>query len=297
MERTILLDGDILTYQIGFSVESPMYVVDGGVYKRKGFAERVAKEKGLDPKTAIHKRKNIGSVDQMRLNLRMKMKTIFEDLGTRKYRMFITASKVEQNFRNKIATILPYKANRALVEKPFYYKKIREILVNEWKAELIEGQEADDKIGIEQYKLREEMGSFEHSYIASIDKDLRILEGYHYHLNNRNVQYIDADTGLKNFYGQLLKGDGTDNIPGLAKILKIHGREKEANSLIYGRYHKKYLEYCVDHNPEECYNYVVNRYKDFNYGYKEIDEIGNLLWIRRKDNEMWSDNNNKKKSE
>ena len=283
--KTILLDGDILVYQIGFSVETPIYVCGGRIYKSRNKCETRSKELGLE----IHKRKNRGSWEQVKLNLKMKLKMIFDDLGTTNYKMYLTASGLENNFRSKISTYMPYKANRT-AERPFYYKELRKLLVEKYNAIVITGQEADDAIGIEQYRIRNEQGTFETSYVATIDKDLRILEGWHYHLNTRELKYVNAEDGLKNFYGQLLKGDATDNIPGLTKLLKLKGREEEANKLSYGKpgYLKQYAEFELEHSPQECLDYVVNMYKKYGFGDIEINEIGSLLWIRRNEGELWS---------
>jgi len=282
MTKLILIDGDILTYQIGFSVEAPVYICEGRMYTSRRKAE--IHNKGKD----IFKRKNIGSFNQLELNLKMKLKTIFEDIGTNSYKMYITSSNIEDNFRFKIATYLPYKGNRKQ-EKPFYYKKIRDLLINNYKAELIIGQEADDFLGIEQYKQSKKYNSFEGTCIASIDKDLLMLEGYHYNMNNRVIQFIDKETALKNFYGQLLKGDPTDNIPGLSRLLKLKGRKEEANRLSYGKpgYLKNYTKYCIDHCAEECYDHIIGLYESYGFGREEITEIGQLLWIRREEDELW----------
>lgn len=283
--RTILIDGDILAYSIGFSVEAPVYVCGGRMYTCRGKADRYAKESGND----VVKRKNIGSFNQVELNLRMKMKTIFEDLGTKKYKMYITASGIENNFRHKLGTFMVYKDNRKKSERPFHYEKVRKLLVDKYNAELITGQEADDAIGIEQYRMASKYDSFEGTYIASIDKDLKMLEGDHYNLNSRLIEHVSAEEGLKNFYGQILKGDTTDNIPGLTKLLKLKNRLEEANKLSYSRpgFLKTYTQLSVDHNAEECYNHVVGLYKSYGFGCTEISEIGQLLWIRREENELW----------
>lgn len=212
---------------------------------------------------------------------------IFDDLGTKNYKMYLTTSKIEKNFRAEIAKTMPYKGNRT-AEKPFYYNKIRKLLVEEYGAILVDGQEADDAIGIEQYKIAKQNGNFEWTYIATIDKDLRILEGYHYHLNSRSLDYVSHEEGLKRFYAQLLTGDSVDNIPGLYRFLVLAGRQPEANKL-KARYRKTYDEFAIDKTPQECYDYVIDLYKKYGFGDKEINEIGNLLWIRRNEKEIWSD--------
>jgi hypothetical protein len=291
MTKIILIDGDILAYSIGFSVESSFYVCNGKAYKTKGKAELQAKRTGgeifkKDRKDILFSKQLIRQIE---INLKCKLRSIFEDLGTRNYKMFITASRIEDNYRHKISTFIPYKAHRKDSRKPVHYDRVRSLLLDKYKAELILGQEADDAIGIMQYAISKKYNSFESTYIASIDKDLRMLEGHHYNLNKRNIEYINKEQALKNFYSQLLTGDPTDNIPGLAKLLKIHNREEEANKLIYQRpgYLKTWKEFMIDHTAKECYDYVIGLYKSHGFGLKEITEIGQLLWIRREEGELW----------
>lgn len=285
MTKHILIDGDILTYRVGFSVESPVYVVNGDIYKRKGYAEAMAKEKGAE----VFKRKNIGSFGDLTRNLGMAMKTIFEDNGSRKYTMYLTDTSLAKNFRTEIATVEVYKGNRALVAKPFYYKKIRDLLVKDYNAILISGQEADDALGIAQYEAYRKNKTFEGTVIASIDKDLRVLEGEHYHMVNRTLTNVSKDEALKNFCRQVLTGDATDCVPGITRILKHLGRTEEANSLSYGHYISKANEFFLDHTPKECYDYVINVYEKFGIDKKLVDEVSDLVWIRRNANENFTD--------
>lgn len=285
MQKTILIDGDILVYEMACSVETPIYVVASAIYQKRSTAELKAKSKGL----SVTKRRNIGSMNQVRMNLRAKLKTIFENVGSRTYEMYLTASAVKQNFRADIATLLPYKGNRIDLERPFYYEKVRELLVNEYKAIMITGQEADDILGIRQYEIAKQHGNFEFSCIATIDKDLQMIEGNHYHLKKHLLTTVSEEEGLKHFYCQLLKGDCIDNIPGIVKLLKITNRDEEAKKLIYSRpgYLARLEEFKLTHTAQECYNYVKTIYESYGFGSKELLEIGRLLWIRRDYNQLW----------
>lgn len=285
MTKHILIDGDILTYRVGFSVEAPVYVVNGNIYKRKGMAQNAAKEQGAD----IHKRKNIGSFLDLTRNLNIAMRTMFDDIGSRNFTMYLTDSSLAKNFRTEIATIEVYKGNRAQVAKPFYYKKIRELLVRDYKAVLISGEEADDALGIAQYAAAKRYGNFDSTVIASIDKDLRVLEGDHYHMVHRQIQHVSRDEALKNFCRQLLAGDATDCVPGITRILKHLGRKEDANKLSYSHYLAKAVEYFVDHTPKECYDYVINVYNEQGIDQKLVDEVADLVWIRRNENENFTD--------
>lgn len=277
MNSTILIDGDILTYKVAFSVETPIYVVKNGVYKTKATAEAAAKR--LDG--TVFKRINVGSEQELKSKLKVQMKQIFEDLGGHQYKMFITSPDIAPNFRDRLATIVPYKENRTKSIKPVHYKRIREILVKEWDAIEVGGQEADDQLAIEQISAFKTYGSYEHTVIASIDKDLLQIPGYHYNLNSRMETEVTEREGFRNFAKQLLTGDVTDNVPGLVKLLKIRGREAEANQLAHHRYVKQYEEDCLDSTPQECYDYVLRMYQTKGFSEAEVGEIFNLLWLRR----------------
>jgi hypothetical protein len=209
MTQIILIDADIITYGVAFSVETPVYICKGGVYRRKGFAEYMSEKNGYP----VTKRVNVGSEQELRRNLNKKLAGIFDDCGSRNYEMYLTASKVENNFRSKISTIMTYKGNRLRMIKPVHYNRMREILVKEYGAILVEGQEADDTLSMRQTELHEKHGDYEHSIIASIDKDLLTVPGYNYNFNSRKITLISEEMALKNFYKQLLIGDVTDNIP------------------------------------------------------------------------------------
>ena len=54
--------------------------------------------------------------------------------------------------------------------------------------------------------------------ICSIDKDLQMIPGRHFNFVKNTHSYVTPEEGLRNFYRQLLTGDATDNIPGLPRV-------------------------------------------------------------------------------
>jgi hypothetical protein len=116
------------------------------------------------------------------------------------------------NFRNDLATIKGYKANRKESHKPHWYQQIRNYLTETWDAEVIEGREADDECSIVQVQ------SDFPTIIATIDKDLDMVPGWHYDYVRRTFYSTDREEGLALFYKQVLSGDSTDNIAGCYKI-------------------------------------------------------------------------------
>lgn len=169
------------------------------------------------------------------------------------YRVFLTGSN---NFRKAIYP--EYKAHRP-TEKPFWLQAIREYLVKEFKAEVCEGQEADDAMGINQT---------EETIICTIDKDLLMIPGQHYNFVKdefKTVTYLD---GLKHFYMQCLQGDRSDNIKGIPGV-----GPKKAERILDG---------CV--TEYDLFKAVRNAYGND----EEFLMNGRVLWIRRNENEDWS---------
>ena len=106
---------------------------------------------------------------------------ILEATGADCYQGYLTSSD-KSNFRYDIATIRPYKGQR-VSEKPHHYDRIRSFLVEYRGAIMCYGQEADDAMSIEQYKLLGKEPSDCHTVIATRDKDLDMVPGYHYNLS------------------------------------------------------------------------------------------------------------------
>lgn len=172
------------------------------------------------------------------------------------------------NFRFDVATILPYKGNRDPSHKPEFYREIKEYLRDVWHAQVSDGQEADDELGIAQT---------EDTCIVSTDKDLLMIPGWNYNWVRRawsEMSQIEAD---KFFWYQMMTGDkAVDNIPGIDKIgpvrakriLDKHGHDlislrKEVEAMYRTQYGDKWLS--------------------------ALDEVGTLLWIRREPEQKWRD--------
>jgi len=219
-----------------------------------------------------------------------RLEYILKTTGCTDYEFYLTG---KGNFRFDVATILPYKGNRKQ-PKPWHYENLRNYLMFRYKAEVIEGMEADDMLAIRQT----EEGS--NSVIVSRDKDLRMVEGWHYgyavgNQPEQTLEYIDRlgylklnskkklkGGGLKWFFAQCLLGDKTDNIQGLPKW----GDIKTAKLLME-----------VD-NEAELYAKTVEAYQtyydDAEKGYAAFSENATLLWMCTELNEdgtpkMWED--------
>lgn len=194
----------------------------------------------------------------------------------------------EGNYRNKIATLKGYKANRNHKDRPKYYGAIRAHLVREYNAILVAGQEAEDAVGIAAYRY----DNFNEFMIGAIDKDMKMIVGTHFNYVTNKIEFIDKRQALCNFYTQLVTGDMTDNIPGAYHLLLHDGKEQEAHEFRYSRYKKALTGLLENATTElEMYSLALSFYTQYYDNDEKLQErileIGRLLWIRREPYELW----------
>ena len=131
---------------------------------------------------------------------------------------YICALSGKGNFRNELATYQPYKGNRdPKASRPYHYTTIEQHIIANHPHVVVHGMEADDWLGIEQ---RKNPGN---TCIASRDKDLKTVYGYHYRFACGKAQpaiamhWMTEEESSQFFFYQMLIGDNTDNIPGCGK--------------------------------------------------------------------------------
>jgi hypothetical protein len=179
---------------------------------------------------------------------------ILADTGSDSYSVYLTGT---DNFRREIAP--SYKANRP-DERPAHWQAVREFLVTHHKAEICNGHEADDQLGIQQDKER---GT---TVICSIDKDLLQIPGRHYNFVKKTFQEVGIDEGLEHLYLQSLIGDRSDNIIGVAGIGPVKAAQALDGLL-----------------PEEWYDKCRELYNDDERFHLNMK----LLYIWQKPNDIW----------
>lgn len=248
-DKTALIDVDILIYSVGYMSNEPDYPSYSAFNCLKGMID-----------------------------------SIIVNSKSTEFQLYLT-SLDKTNFRYDLAKQAPYKGTRSK-EKPQYYNALREYILDEFNnTTLVYNQEADDQIGIDQHT-----GRYGHSIICSLDKDLDMIPGQHYNWKKNKIYetsdpgYLILDKGRKKllgggykwFYAQLLLGDTSDNIPGLAGFGPVRVGE------------------LLDSAKTEvdCLKVVATQYRD-KYRDKAaileiLCEIGDLLWIRRTENQKKS---------
>jgi len=247
----------------------------------------------------------------------MRMKQIIAETRAETYTGYLTG---KNNFRDLIATLQRYKGNRydkngkRITTQPKWLKMCRLHLENTWGCKMCEGQEADDALIIHQNQAVHE------TVISSIDKDLLINSGLHHDMTSGEMFSSEGygeiwmkgsgckGHGLKFFLAQLLMGDTADWIKGLPKVTQMMKDEYDVARLggcgpkaafLVINPTKTYKEGLA--RVQRCYDefWYNNSYKHWNndkltFGAgpstseKQLIEQGQLLWMRRKEGELWS---------
>lgn len=172
--------------------------------------------------------------------------------------MFLSGSG---NFR--YAVYPEYKANRLDAKRPKWEKDVREFLKLHWEAVVSEGCEADDLMGIAACASLPNYTSV----IATIDKDLDQIPGWHWNFVKKEQYFVTPEKGIYNFYYQLLVGDTADGIKGVFGI----GPKKAQRILSTCESEREMFEAC-----REAYG-----------NDEELEMNAKVLHIWKKENDIW----------
>lgn len=193
---------------------------------------------------------------------------MLHQLETEEYRCYLSSTD-KSNFRYQIAD--DYKANRKQ-PKPIHYEYLRSRLFSKHMALLVEGQEADDALGIDSLTLENDYTKI----ICSIDKDMDQIHGWHFNFVKNRLYNISEIEGYRQFYSQLLIGDkATDNIEGCPGIGPVR-----ANRLLEGAT-----------SEQEMFQTVIEEYLNAFKENQPSDRMwvaSQLLWIRRIEGKGWT---------
>lgn len=213
---------------------------------------------------------------------------------------YLTGTK-HDNYRYKLAKIKPYKSDR--LTKPKYYDEIRQMFIDEYKANVVDNIEADDAVGILLYQEYEtvrrlcgemNLPSYCHSICASIDKDLNNVPGWHYNYDTQELYFVHEHDTWKSFYGQILTGDDCDTVPGLKIFMeKTWKKGTKQRPWKLGPETRDALTEGIT-TDREGMQMLYDVYSECNYDdpnmtkfYHRVKEIGQLLWIQREEGVLW----------
>lgn len=241
----LLIDGDVITYQIARGVETyiewPQEVIT----------------------VCADVREACSMVDYFIDNL---VRTV----GADSYKIALTQDS-SKNFRKEIWP--QYKESRGLVQRPITFHAIRRHLIEHHQALQEERLEADDILA-----LLATSGSFLEPTIVSIDKDFKTVPCNIINPDRLELglQKITKETALRNFLTQVLEGDRADGYKGCPgfgsvtakKALEKANTPKELWTAVVESYEKKKLtEADAIQNARMAWLLQDN---DYNFNTKEI---------------------------
>jgi 5'-3' exonuclease len=176
----------------------------------------------------------------------------------------VVAVKGVGNFRFQVAE--DYKGQRGTSKVDPNVLKIRKA-VTEYAWSLghhkSDNCEADDVVSI---WAQEAMEASVHYVIAHIDKDIDMVEGWHYNFTKKKLYYIDEHEGFYKMCIQMLTGDATDHIQGL-KGIGPKKAEKLLADVPTGKLLEVVREAWKDKHPEDWHD--------------RLEVCWNLLYMRR----------------
>ena len=286
-QRVLLLDGDIIAYDVAYKVTDDQ-------------------------------------VENMYIRADLKIKACMDIAECGGLEVHLTGSR---NFRNKVANIKQYKGNRyhpdgsRKVERPQHLPTARKYLANKYSALISNNEEADDTMSYRSYDIMSGQDEiYTEAVLGTSDKDIGSNSGIYMnimydtvdlHKGFGEIELNKAKTkvkgwGLKFFCAQLLMGDPTDNIPGLPKtpeiaktlygcrlgglgpakaftILESTKNYKEAMAIV----RVMYKDYANTHIKDA--KITTWRGDTIDYTWNDLlKEQGRLLWMRQSRGELWN---------
>tara|TARA_R110000796_G_scaffold29934_1_gene80341 strand:- start:5585 stop:6328 length:744 start_codon:yes stop_codon:yes gene_type:complete len=176
----------------------------------------------------------------------------------------LVAVKGVGNFRYQVAD--DYKGQRGNTKVDPDITKIRKAVTKyAWSLghHKSDNCEADDIVSI---WAQEAMEAGVHYVIAHIDKDIDMVEGWHYNFTKKKLYYIDEHEGYYKMCIQMLTGDATDHIQGL-KGIGPKKAEKLLADVPTGKLLDVVREAWKDKHPEDWHD--------------RLEVCWNLLYMRR----------------
>ena len=272
--RLCVVDADIVCYRAACAAEKTEYeLYDGsGEFVKRFTSAKDCKahleelEEFLMEDVSGYERRSIvvdGGIETAEKALRSLVKQIKRNISADTYRFYLTGT---DNFRKEVATIRKYKGNRT-AEKPKYLEAMRQLLVKEYDAKVIDTREADDAVSVSLWNAFKKLGVDCDVVLEGIDKDLDGTPGVHHDFIKNTWKFITEEEADRNLFKQALTGDRIDNIGGLQDLTKDF-RERYNLTKRKGvgiKTAEALIETCA--NKYEMYERVLEAYFDW-YGYE-----------------------------
>ena len=262
----VVIDGDSILYRCGFAAQHKIYECDGLDFSSKKELNNYEKLPRSIP-FEYTSRIDVEPVENALSNVKHTILSILSDTEAADYKVYISSNT--PTFRDKLATIKPYKGNRIDNAKPIHYDACKQYIMDVWGAKECFGIEADDAVAID--------GTVNEGIIVSNDKDLLQVPGLHFNWTKpeNGVFEINAAEALHYKYIQILAGDATDNIQGIPGL-----GEKGAAKLLTHMFGSNEVEY-----DELCRVYYMEKLGD-DEGIKVYEETKSLITIITKEKDI-----------
>jgi 5'-3' exonuclease len=236
-----LIDGDILAHNCCYNrSDGVTYMDDDGNVIPQEFTQAQDTEY----------RKNIW------MNFQRMLDVIMEETFASDYCM---AVKGEGNYRDEIFS--EYKKHRANGQPNLFVPFVRQMAVDEGLAIAADGREADDLLRIWANECKAHNIDY---VICSIDKDLLMIPGKHYNIRSKETIEVSELDAKRNFYEQVLKGDATDNIPGIWKMGPVKAKKALAHCTTDEEFQTAVVEEYIKANGDEWAEYLLANAKLIN---------------------------------
>lgn len=259
-----LIDGDVILYRACFATEYSTYShpAVGVIRHKKDMLSVLLNNYDEDDEDAsidlIEKHQVTEPISHTFNCIDTSIDAIVRKLGVVEYTIFLEGAG--DKFRKQVDYPTKYKGNRP--PKPSNFQSAKDYLVNRKNTKVVTGPyEVDDMLGIEATMYPNK------SIICSIDKDLRMIPGWHYHIEHQTLEQVSEQEAMDNFWIQMLMGDRVDNIIGIYNV-----GIKKATKLI------------KETPPQDRKRLVLELYeKEFGPDefYKMYEANNKLLWILR----------------
>ena len=277
-----IVDADSILYKVALSAQEVYYCVGDKRFPEKANAI-----------TYIDKHGGELTVEKESTKTMDEMVQYYDDTidyikdTTDSTKAFCYTGSKEENFRYAIATIHPYKGNRANTSPPLHLATLKQHLLDTGRLiHASPGMEADDQVIIEMLKYEADDVPV---VLCTIDKDSKQKDGWHFNFNTGDIGLIDSITAHASFYKQLLTGDSTDNIPGLfgvgdkSKLVKdLSNMETEAEMFkhCYSQYDKRFGSYAERFCCENFRLLYMNRTENTEDGLERFMWLHNEMLMR-----------------
>lgn len=178
---TIWHDADWIMYAVGSVCEKTVVTayVNGRkkqtadskteLYEKLGVKDKAEMEDKLanDPRwknVTFEEELVLEPIENVLHSVNSTIQRIVSDLGASSQKLFITQG--DTNFRNDVATLNKYKANRSGVVRPHYYNAIKEHMIEYHGAIVATGMEAEDPVVTGHWQAHEE-------WVSNLEKGIR----------------------------------------------------------------------------------------------------------------------------